>query len=136
MYYKYNQGNTLQEDAALAVGTPAASRSEVEKTAADAVRPPDSNHSGIQVLNEAHDSWVQGDLDRALEYSEAHPGRVGEITVQERTLGVFTKDNGNEVIDALEKQGFETGQALTKICGRDVLAVWGKESIIRIKIKK
>lgn len=102
----------------------------------DAIIPPNSNRSGIQVLNEAHDSWVQGDLNRVLEYSEVHPGRVGEITVQERTLGVFTKDNGNEVIDAFEKQGFETGQALTKLCGRDVLAVWGKESIVRIKIKK
>ena len=86
--------NAVQETAPSSAEQSADSCSELLETHADAVLPPDSNHSGIQVLNEAHDSRVRGDLDRALEYSEAHPGRVEEINVQERTLGIFLAEKG------------------------------------------
>ena len=126
--------NAVFKTAPSAVETSAVSCSELaESTPVEVLS--DSRGSALGIVSEVHDSRIQGDLERALEYSEAHPGRVGEITMQERTLAVFPKDDGRKVIDAFEGEDIETWQALTKLGGCDVRAIWGKESIVRIKIK-
>ena len=133
MYHKYNQENMLQEDAVLAVGTPATSRSElVENKPAEVL--PDLRSSALGIVSEVHDHRVRDLLDQVLEYSKDHPGLVKNIRLRERTYGVLMPDNGDKALDEFEKHGSSQVQVLRNVCDGNMMAIVGKESTIDFNI--
>ena len=124
----FNKNEAVLVTAPSAVGMPSASRSEVEKKAADAVLPPDSLKSISGIVSTVHDNRVRNLLDQVMEFNKDNPGVLKSIRLVERTLVAFMPDDGDKALDEFEQHGSSQVQVLRNVCGGSMVAIIGKES--------